>query len=199
MTDPQTLAVYQANAERYSDLEISDDQKAALDRFLESLPPNAHVLDLGCGPGLHAAHMMAHGHSVDAIDATPAFVEAAIARGVTARLATFDDITGDALYDGIWASFSLLHAPREDVPGYIAALTRSLKAGGTFFLGMKTGSGAARDDLGRHYAYFTELELARILIDNNMRVTETAVAVGEGLAGTTDPYVLIFATKEADA
>lgn len=195
MTDPQTINVYQENAARYAGIAMSPDQTRALDKFLGALPANAYVLDLGCGPGLHAAHMMAKGHRVDAIDATPAFVDAAQARGVPARLATFDDVAGEAVYDGIWASFSLLHAPRAEVPRHIAALSRALKAGGTLFLGMKTGRGSDRDAMGRQYAYFSEMELADMLIDTGLSVTETAADVGEGLAGTSDPYVLMLAVK----
>ena len=199
MSDAQTLAVYQAEADRYADIEMSSDQKGTLDLFLSLLPPNAHILDLGCGPGVHAAHMMSHGHSVDAIDATPAFVHAAQARGVPARLATFDDISADTIYDGVWASFSLLHATRADVPRHIDTLAQALRPGGIFFLGMKTGAGDTRDDLGRRYAYFTERELTDMLMDTGLIVTQTAADVGKGLSGTLDPYVLILARKPADA
>lgn len=195
MSDTATIAVYQAEAARYASLDMSSDQKAALDMFLRLLPPESHILDLGCGPGLHATHMMAQGHTVDAIDAAQAFVEKSKSLGVPARLATFDDISGEALYHGIWASFSLLHAPRDEVPRHIAALAKVLKPGGAFFLGMKTGEGSARDALGRRYAYFTERELVGMIMENALVVTQTAAAEGKGLAGSIDPYVLIIAEK----
>lgn len=195
MSDDKTIAVYEAEAARYATLDMSPDQQAALDMFLRLLPHKSHILDVGCGPGLHAAYMMAQGHTVDAIDATPAFVADALARGVPARLATFDEVSGDALYGGIWASFSLLHAPREDVPRHIATLAAALKPGGTFFLGMKTGEGTGRDALGRRYAYFTEAELVDMLMDNTLVVTQTAADEAPGLSGSVDPYILIIAEK----
>ncbi len=198
MRDARTIAVYAAEAQRYAAIEMTPDQKGALDLFLSMLPPHAHILDLGCGPGHHAAHMMAQGHRVDAIDATQAFVDAAHVLGVPARLASFDDITGTALYDGIWASFSLLHAPRTSVPRHIAALVQALRPSGAFFLGMKTGTGAARDALGRRYAYFSERELTDMVIAQGLIVTQTAADSAAGLLGSVDPYVLILARKPAD-
>lgn len=44
--------------------------------------------------------------------------------GITTRQARFDEITATAAYDGIWANFSLLHAPRAAFPGHLARLHR---------------------------------------------------------------------------
>jgi SAM-dependent methyltransferase len=198
MNDDQTIAVYQARAAGYADLGISETQALALDRFTQVLPLPAHVLDLGCGPGLHARALMDAGHTVDAIDATQAFVDTAQSIGVTARLATFDDITTVDAYDGIWASFSLLHAARADVPRYIATLAKSLRPGGIFFLGMKTGSGEDRDSIGRHYCYFSTDELERMLTDQGLILTHREDGHEPGFAGTVDPFTLIQARAPHD-
>lgn len=193
MTDDQTISVYETRAAGYADLGITPTQATALDVFLSALPPNAHILDLGCGPGLHARAMMDKGHSVDAIDATQAFVTAAIAAGVRARLATFDDITSHDTYDGIWASFSLLHASRADVPRHLNALATALKPGGTLFLGMKTGTGEARDAMGRHYCYFTPAELEQMLTDTGLTITHRVDGKEPGFTGSVDPFTLLHA------
>lgn len=199
MSDDQTISVYQTRAANYADLGISPTQATALNVFSTALPPEAHILDLGCGPGLHARALMDLGHSVDAIDATQAFVDAARAIGVAARLATFDDINAHNAYDGIWASFSLLHAPRADVPRYLAALAHALRPGGTFFLGMKTGSGESRDSIGRHYCYFSAEELEQMLTDLGLTITHRVDDAEAGFAGTVDPYTLLHAKAPHDA
>lgn len=194
MSDLETIAVYETRAAGYADLGITPTQARALAHFTDDLPPNAHILDLGCGPGLHARALMDKGHTVDAIDATQAFVDAAKSIGVTARLATFDDITSHNTYDGIWASFSLLHATRADVPRYIQALAHALKPGGTFFLGMKTGTGEERDTIGRHYCYFTAEELEDMLTALGLTITHRIDDAEAGFAGTIDPFTLIHAS-----
>ncbi|UWQ96088.1 class I SAM-dependent methyltransferase [Rhodobacteraceae bacterium M385] len=199
MSDDQTISVYQTRAAGYADLGITPTQATALQVFSAALPSKAHILDLGCGPGLHARALMDLGHSVDAIDATQAFVDAAQSIGVAARLATFDDITAHNAYDGIWASFSLLHAARADVPRYLAALAHALSPGGTFFLGMKTGSGESRDAIGRHYCYFTAEELERMLTDLGLTITHRVDDAEAGFAGTVDPYTLLHAKAPHNA
>lgn len=193
MSDPKTLAAYQTRAAAYAALGVTPTQEMALQRFMAALPQQSYILDLGCGPGLHARAMLDQGHRVDAIDATQAFVDTARSAGVSARLATFDDITARATYNGIWASFSLLHAPRTQVPDYVKALARALKPGGVFFLGMKTGTGEDRDDIGRHYCYFTPTELEAMLRDAGLTVTARVDGREPGFAGTIDPFTLLHA------
>lgn len=191
--DRETIDTYTARAADYAALEVTETQARALARFLDGLAPGAALFDLGCGPGVHAERMRAAGHSVTALDATPAFVEAARARGVEARLGAFDDLTETAAYDGVWASFSLLHAPREAMPRHLAAIRRALKPGGRLFLGMKTGAGAHRDDLGRLYTYYSEEALSDLLRDAGFVVEHSETGKEAGLSGTADPFVLIYA------
>ncbi len=124
MSDPETLGVYAAHADRYA--EFSGDallRDPLLADFIARLPKGAQVLDLGCGPGTAAAVMAAAGLDVHATDAVPEMVALAARHpGVRAQLMTFEQITGTALYDGIWANFSLLHAAREDLPRVLDAL-----------------------------------------------------------------------------
>ena len=60
---------------------------------------------------------------------------------IDARLARFDELDAVARYDGIWANFSLLHAPRAEMPGNLARISRALRPGGWLHLGLKLGQG----------------------------------------------------------
>lgn len=196
MPDRQTVETYSAQADSYARIAFSETERAALDGFTAMLPAGAHVFDLGCGPGLHAAEMMRRGFTVTALDATPAFVDAARANGVNARLGSFDDLTEHATYDGVWASFSLLHAPRAAFPRHLAAIHRALKPGGLLFLGLKLGDGEHRDGLGRFYCYFTEADLRDQLDRTGFHDLHATSGEGKGLAGTVDPFILITARKD---
>ncbi|MEM7722835.1 MAG: class I SAM-dependent methyltransferase [Pseudomonadota bacterium] len=193
MTDDQTIGVYAREADAYAAKPLSPDQTAALDRFIAALPPRARVLDLGCGPGLHAARMIRAGHEVDALDATPAFVTTALNHGVNARLGTFDDIDTGSRYDGIYASFSLLHADRADLPRHLDAIAAALTRNGVFFIGMKLGEREARDSLGRHYTYVSEIELTRLLKDAGLTPIWTEIGTGKGLDGAPHAHILMMA------
>ena len=114
---------------------------------------------------------------------------------IGARLGTFDDIDAEDFYDGIWANFSLLHAPRADLPRHLAALYRALKPGGIFHIGMKTGEGSARDGIDRLYTYVTIAELDALLATAGFEIVDTREGTERGLAGTIDPFVIMRARK----
>lgn len=193
MTDRETIGVYEAQAQRYADLPISQRQKEAIERFLLMLPAKATILDAGCGPGVHASPMVSAGHDVHGLDPTQAFVTEALSRGVNARLGSFDDITGSKIFDGVYASFSLLHAPRADLPRYLAAMAQALKPSGALFIGMKSGSGEERDTIGRRYTYVTELEMRGLLRDVGATVTHVETGEEAGLSGEVAPFFLMHA------
>jgi 2-polyprenyl-3-methyl-5-hydroxy-6-metoxy-1,4-benzoquinol methylase len=125
VSDAKTLGIYAAKAQEYADVTqnlVSDPQLKA---FIEAVKPGGTVLDLGCGPGIAAQHMARAGLVVTAIDPVPEMVAlAAQKHGVTAKQASFDDLTGTDLYDGVWANFSLLHAPRSDMPRHLKNIAR---------------------------------------------------------------------------
>ncbi|KZY47931.1 SAM-dependent methyltransferase [Roseovarius sp. HI0049] len=192
--DKQTLDVYAARLDDYVRTMDAQSDDPQLTAFIAALPSGAHALDLGCGPGWAAAQMAAAGLTVTATDASPEMVDHANrTAGVTARVASFDDITEDNAYDGIWAHFSLLHAPRDAMPRHLAALRRALKPGGLFHIGMKTGEGAHRDALGRHYTYYTADELHALLTDAGFTPFSSHTGTDKGLAGTMDPWITIAA------
>lgn len=195
MADKETLSIYAAQFAKYEELGMSQTQIDSIIAFLARLAPGASILDLGCGPGAHAEMMLKQGFDVHATDATPEFVNVAKAKGVNARVATFDDLTEVAAYDAIWASFSLLHAPKVDVPHHLAAISRALKPDGWFFLGTKLGTGESRDSIGRFYAYYSEAELTDLLSTAGFEIADTYVGEEAGLSGETAPFILIHARR----
>ena len=196
--DARTIAFYDGAADRYATLTESGTPDANLLAFIALLPPGARVLDLGCGPGRASVHMRAAGLDPDPVDASDGML--AIARdshGLPARKATFDDLDAVAAYDGVWANFSLLHAPRADLPRHLAAIATALKPGGVFHIGMKTGEGEARDAIDRFYSYVGVDELAGLLRDAGFAVLATVSGREVGCAGTADPFVVMRARRDA--
>jgi SAM-dependent methyltransferase len=200
MADARTIAVYNAKADDYARMVDAGGPDQTLRDFIAALPEGARVLDLGCGPGGASEHMRAAGLDPDPVDASPAMIALAKERfGLDARIGTFDEIAGEAIYDGVWANFSLLHAARADLPRLFAALARALRPGGLFHVGLKTGTGEARDAIDRLYTYVTVEDLHRLFADAGLAVLSTREGSETGLAGTDDPFVLCLARKPADA
>jgi trans-aconitate methyltransferase len=200
MPDKDTIATYNAKAVEYAKLTGADHPDADLQAFIVALPKGARVLDLGCGPATASAHMRNAGLIPDPVDAAQGMVDLANqTHQINARLASFDDIDTDAGYDGVWANFSLLHAPRAALPRHLGDIYASLEPGGTVHLGMKTGSGSDRDAIQRLYTYVTVQELENMLQEAGFTIVFKREGKDKGLAGTNDPYVIMRAKKDTNA
>ena len=191
--DPQTIAIYDEKTVEYATL--TEGVPHDLVRFHEYLPSSARILDYGCGPGTSAAYLAKQGHIADAFDASEKMVAYAQKHpGVTAWQATFDQFNAQDIYDGIWASFSLLHAAREDIPTFLQNIRSAVKSGGVLYIAMKLGSGRHRDDLQRLYTYVSEAELQSWLSDTGFDWTDHTTGETPGLDGSKSAWIGVFAS-----
>lgn len=155
MSDRQTLHFYEENAVSYAQHRRRPSGEK-LTAFLAALPAGARILELGCGNGMDAEHMLAQGFEIDATDGTPALVAEAQKRiGNSARLMQFADLAAEAAYDGVWACASLLHVESALLPDILARVRRALRPSGVFVASFKAGTGEGRDSYGRYYNYPT--------------------------------------------
>jgi SAM-dependent methyltransferase len=148
VSDPATIAFYEANASRYSATTPKGGHRH-LDTFLDRLGPGSRILELGCGAGADAAHMIKRGFAVDPTDGTSAMVQAARQYGLAARQLRFEELDATDAYDAVWAHACLIHVPRSDFAGVVARIHRALRARGWHFANFKLGDGEGRDPLGR--------------------------------------------------
>ncbi|KIC41721.1 methyltransferase type 11 [Ruegeria sp. ANG-S4] len=193
MSDKRTINAYTNRVSDYLSMPLPAEQIEARQAFADAVGKGGYVLDLGSGPGSDSAFLMRQGLKVRALDATPAFVEHAKNNGVDAHLGTFDDVTEVDEYDGVYASFSLLHAPRADFPRHLAAIHAALKPGGRLSLGMKLGTGEHRDHLDRYYTYYSRTEIEEALTDAGFTVDGAVTGMGKGLAGSYDGFIVVSA------
>ncbi len=193
-SDTQTLAVYDSRADDYASMALVAEQETMLSSFIKAMPANARVLDLGCGPGFAAAEMQNANLQADAFDASPVMVRlAAQHTGVNVQLKTFEQLDAENTYRGIWASFSLLHAPKSSFPDHLKAIHHALVPGGLLHLGMKLGQGEQRDRLGRFYAYYSQSELEKHLEHAGFTPADFVLRESVGLSGDIQPSIMINA------
>ena len=150
--DNDTLQFYRDNAAAYAGYAKAPSTR--LVDFMGQLPARGSVLELGCGAGNHLAEMLARGFKVRATDGSPEMAALAAKRlnhPVEAML--FDELDESGVYDGVWASACLLHAPRGELAGILGRIHRALKPDGLFYASYKAGEDDGRDSLGRYYNY----------------------------------------------
>ncbi|MEC8643539.1 MAG: class I SAM-dependent methyltransferase [Pseudomonadota bacterium] len=196
MADDGTMAAYAANIDRYRRMVGDTGGNPMLPGFIDRLADRSAVLDLGCGVGDSAARIRAAGHDVTCIDASPDMALAAKELfGLDVQQQSFDEFDDVAAFDAIWASFSLLHAPRVAMPDMLARIHRALRPDGIVYIGLKQGVGEERDDFGRFYAYYEEAELTGLIRAAGLSPFATEHDSTAGLSGRIEPCLHITARK----
>ncbi len=97
--------------------------------------PRGRALDVGCGTGRHAAHLLTLGYEVVGIDQSAAMLDVARAKLPDTRfeLGRFDALpVDDESFDVVTCSLALTHTPSLDQP--IREMARVLKPGGWLLL-----------------------------------------------------------------
>lgn len=92
--------------------------------------PGERILDLGCGDGALTVLLAASGASVVGVDASPAMVAAARARGVDAREMDATQLTFRQEFDAVFSNAALHWVLDPDA--VLAGVARALESGGRF-------------------------------------------------------------------
>ncbi|MEM7068122.1 MAG: class I SAM-dependent methyltransferase [Pseudomonadota bacterium] len=196
MSDKETIAVYDDEVDKYAKVVSTDTPHKMLQLFASKLGKSDKVLDLGCGPANFSAWMRDQGLDVDPVDASSEMVRHANdTYDINARVGMFDDLDATDHYDGVWASFSLLHAAKQDFPRHLHQIHTALKPNGIFYIGMKLGEQAKRDELGRLYSYYQEDELKKYLEKTGFSITDSSTDEGVGLSGKVSAFIEIICVK----
>ncbi len=147
--------------------------------FLARLSPGAEILDVGCGSGVKAAYLCAHGFQVTGIDISEGLL--AIARrespGSTFKKLSMTELdTLENHFDAVFAQASLLHIPRKDASSVVKGMVEKVMQNGLVYLAVKETrpdkpeEGIVKEyDYGyeyeRFFSYFTMNELESYLRD----------------------------------
>jgi len=163
------------------------------------------VLEIGSGSGRDAELLEAAGVDVRRTDITPGFVDQLRASGHQADV--LDPLTDDlddparpgTPYDGVWASASLLHVDRADLPAVLSRLAAATRPGGVLALALKEGDGDAWSTHGsvgapRHFVYWREPALRAVLDAAGWEVEQVGHTSS---ARTGEPWLDVQARRRA--
>jgi TDG/mug DNA glycosylase family protein len=168
-----TVDVYERGALRWARERSAGD--LALPRaFARDVPVGALRLDVGCGPGWHAAEL---GRPLVAFDAAPAMLVEArrLTKGDTLLLAADLEALPFApgAFAGAWAHKSLMHVPAERLPLALADLHRVLAVGAPLHMRLTSARrDASQTDAfaGRHFSGWELDHLVRVTIGAGFEV-----------------------------
>jgi len=154
-----TLRFYAENAATYA-TRTGRSIPPQLPKFLAQLSSGAKILELGTGGGQDALYMLEQGFSVTPTDGSPELAaEATRLLGIPVRTMLFEELEDTQAFDAVYASASLLHAPRERLPAILTRIHQALKPDGLFWASYKSGAAEGEDKFGRYYNYLGEIKL----------------------------------------
>jgi ubiquinone/menaquinone biosynthesis C-methylase UbiE len=158
-----TIAWYDANAEKYADVSSQNASIDILDEFVSLLPKNASVLDAGCGAGRDTQLLVDKNVHATGLDISTGLLNEAQKRHPLLEFiyGSFLNLPfSDNSFDGIWAHASLVHLETiEDVTKALSEFSRVLKPEGIIHILVKaqTGNektGIVSDTLSNHDRFF---------------------------------------------
>jgi SAM-dependent methyltransferase len=155
---------YDALADRFLEWAArveGDPRSTFVERFMERLPDDADVVDLGCGAGVPTTARLAERFSVTGVDVSSEQLRRARvlvpgARFVHADMRAFDP--GEASADGAVACYSLTHLPAEHQPGMLRRIASWIRPGGVVLASLGTGGGDWTGDWLGVPMFFSSIE-----------------------------------------
>ena len=168
-----SIEYYNQNASEYFERTVNIDMQDIWDRFTVLLPEGASILDLGCGSGRDSAYFISRGFDVTAMDASEEMCDlAAIHIGQDVLRLTFREIDFNEVFDGIWASASLLHVHGNEIDEILSRIINSLKINGVLYMSFYYGDFEGERN-GRYYIeYRTKVLRELIFKQNNAEIIE---------------------------
>ena len=200
---------YNQSAAAYAEKTASFFQQKEMECFSSAFPPGGKILDLGCGAGRDAKQFSEMGFSVTGIDFSEELLALArqTAPEAVFQLQDLEDLSSFApdSFDGVWANASLLHLEKARLPGVLVQINAVLKAGGSFFLSLKqgTGEGIVLDEryggIPKFFAYYQPEEITAFLEDAGFAVNAIETDASCSSSYQTHPFIQVFAAKPTRA
>lgn len=113
-----------------------------INEFLALLPSGAKILDVGSGPGQFSQHMLAKGFQVTGIDFSEEMLKIAREKVPSGSFEHMDmrQLTfPNDCFDGLFAAYSLIHIPSEEIEATLRGFNRVLKKNGYLELAVQQG------------------------------------------------------------
>ncbi len=172
-----SIDYYERCADRYYEDTVDIDMSEIRERFLELLPENADVLDLGCGSGRDGKALEEAGCYVTLLDGSAQMCKLAeITTGKEVLNLRFEEIEFEEVFDGIWACASLLHIPESKIDPVMEKVCSALKPGGILYVSFQYGEGEQIRDQ-RLFCDYTPQSLENMLSrQRNLDIVEIWVS-----------------------
>lgn len=169
-----TIKSYDETAEEYEQAVNSFNILPELNIFISKLNKGDSILDLGCGPGHHSKYFSDLGYNVIGIDLSKKMISIAKRKfsNIDFRVMDMYNLNFEHdIFNGIWASASLLHTKKKDLQLILKELNLLLKNKGILYISLKIGDGEkfVYDDrykkVSKFYSFYNQHEIKHELLE----------------------------------
>lgn len=186
---------YDENAQEFFDGTVNADMSSHHEKFLKFIPEKGHILDAGCGSGRDTLMFKSKGFNVTSIDGSIEMCKIASEYAKTDVLhMQFQEIEFKSVFDGIWASASLLHVPSDEIEMVLAKLKDSLKDSGVFYASFKYGDFEGMRN-GRFFNDLTEETATELFKKADFKVIETWITSDSRKGRESEKWTNILVRK----
>ncbi|MBT6821280.1 class I SAM-dependent methyltransferase [archaeon] len=171
--------------------------------FLNLIPKNCHILDLGCGSGRDSEIFSQKKYKVTGIDLSSKMINICKKRNIDVdfRIMNILDLKfEDESFDGIWANASFIHIPKNEFFKGLNESLRILKKDGVMYISLKLGNneGIENDDrygiANKYMSYFSKDEIEKDLIDSGFSIIQSEIEIKYDNYAN-HPWINIFVRK----
>lgn len=140
LTDKSKFAVdvYDKIAEKYTQQYFDDlTDLPYIDKFLDYLPIEAIILDIGCGPGTFTQYLVKKGYRVEGADLSSEMLKIARKKIPGVKFTSMDMRKlkyPPEEFEGLLVAYSLIHIPSAEIPDALKGFYRVLKPGGSMLV-----------------------------------------------------------------
>lgn len=158
-----SIDYYNRYAVPYYEETVDVSMEEIMQPFVELLPENAEVLDLGCGSGRDTIALGEKGFYVTPMDGSGEMCKLAeVNTDQEVLQMTYEEMDFDDVFDGIWACASLIHLTEDEMRKIMEKLICALKKDGILYFSVHKGE---RDGMynGRYFKDYTKRELSGLI------------------------------------
>lgn len=149
--------------------------------FIKIVKKDGKILDLGCGPGHHSNFFSNQNFKVTGIDLSSEMIKLAKKEftDIDFKVMDISDLDFEVnTFDGIWASASLLHIPKNNIKLILKKIKEILVNNGILYISLKEGKGSEifndvrYGGVDKFYVYYQLEEIKNILKDVGFDILE---------------------------
>ena len=180
--EKEMTKTYNKIAKKYEEEARQDwENKKYADMFLKYLNKNASILDIGCGTGELLKYYSDKGFEVAGLDISGEMLNIAKEKVPSSKfiqMSVYDINKIEEKFDGISATFVLVHIPKEKINEVIGKIYEKLNKGGIFFTLFTTSlqEGMQQEPLDNSCKYYainySNNEVIEVLQNNNFEILQ---------------------------